>query len=118
MTALTTYRMRANILSDGYQVKARRLLRIKLTDTGGHLTEMVVWQVPAHSRHPEGVRYRLAFIPHGQGRPAVLYDNHHPKGPHKHVEGKQSPYEFSSTRQLISDFKEDVMLWKGMRGWT
>lgn len=110
--------MQANILSGSYHIRARRLLRIKLTDAGGHLTEMVVWQVPADSNHPEGVRYRLAFVAKGKGRPAILYDNHHPKGHHKHIRGKQSAYGFSTTQQLISDFKQDVLLWKKARGWA
>ena len=99
-------------------MRTSRLLRIKLTDVGGNLTEMVVWQVPTDAKHPEGVRYRLAFVPKGNARPAILYDNHHPKGHHKHMRDKQSTYAFSTTQQLISDFKQDVLLWKKSRGWA
>ena len=61
---------------------------------------------------PEGVRYRLAFVPAGQREPAVLYDNHHPKGHHKHVDGAESPYEFTSILNLQIDFAEETARWK------
>jgi hypothetical protein len=54
------------------------------------------------------VRYRLAFIPAGMREPAVLYDNHHPKGHHRHVEGVQEPYRFETVDKLVRDFKADV----------
>jgi len=38
------------------------LVREKGTDEKGNLYELVVWGVPVTSRHPQGVRYRLAFI--------------------------------------------------------
>ncbi len=36
-------------------------------------------------------------------------DNHHPKGPHIHIDDEELPYEFVSEDQLISDFKEIVL---------
>jgi hypothetical protein len=32
-------------------------------------------------------------------------DNHHPKGPHIHIDDQELPYEFMNEKQLISDFK-------------
>ncbi len=76
---------------------------------------MKVWKVPASDKCPEGVRYRLAFIPHGQDSPAVLYDNHYPKGHHRHLHQSEEPYEFHGVNKLISNFREDVREVKGER---
>ncbi len=95
---------------------AKLLLRDKFTDEDGDLHEWVVWRVPFDRLYREGVRYRLAFIPRGMGKPAVLYDNHHPKGHHKHLEDLEQPYLFSTIAQLRADFAKDVSLWKKTRG--
>ena len=96
-------------------MKARPLFRAKLTDEDGDLKEMVVWQVPMDLKHPEGVRYRMAFVPKGAKKPSVLYDNHHPKGHHKHLRSEESPYSFSGVPQLILDFEKDVLRCKKER---
>lgn len=93
-------------------MKATPIHREKFTDGDGALFEIVAWKVPADEKHPEGVRYRLAFVPKGHKRPAVLYDNHHPKGHHKHIEGKESPYLYINVHQLRLDFRKDIEHWK------
>ncbi len=40
--------------------------------------------------------------------PAVLYDNHHPKGHHKHLERAEFACEFDGLEKLIEDFEKDV----------
>jgi hypothetical protein len=74
----------------------------------GSVDERVVWQVPRSPRQPEGIRYRLAYIRKDGESPAVLYDNHYPKGHHKHLEGSQFPYEFAGVEKLIEDFEKDI----------
>ena len=96
-------------------MKAVLLLRRKFTDGYGNLFEWVVWRVPVDRLYCEGWRYRLAFIPLGIRRPAVLYDNHHPKGHHKHLDNREQPYAFSGLDQLFTDFERDVSLWKKAR---
>jgi len=56
-------------------------------------------------------RYSLPLGADTEGRedPAVLYDNHHPKGHHRHIEGVEELYEFVDVDHLISDFMADVM---------
>ena len=83
---------------------AKLILRRKWTDERGNLYEVVLWKVERNPRHPEGVRYRLAFIRSGEEVPAVLYDNHHPKGHHRHVAGRQVPYAFVTARRLVAAF--------------
>lgn len=40
--------------------------------------------------------------------PAVLYDNHHPKGHHRHLGGKEEAYGFVDVGRLVDDFLTDV----------
>jgi hypothetical protein len=94
---------------------ARLLLRDKLIDGSGDIRERVVWSVKVSPRHPQGVRYRLAYIPQGEMYPTVLYDNHHPKGHHKHIEGREEPYIFTDVGQMQADFERDIALWKKAR---
>ena len=83
---------------------AKLIARRKWTDEQGNLYEMVLWRVERNARHPEGVRYRLAFIRAGEEVPAVLYDNHHPKGHHRHIQGREAPYTFVTAGKLVADF--------------
>lgn len=86
---------------------ARLIHGVKLIDAGG-IEEQVIWEVPKSAKYPDGVRYRMAFIRHGEKRPAVLYDNHHPKGHHRHIGGQQSAYSFAGVERLLADFDRDV----------
>ncbi len=88
--------------------RATPVLREKLIDELGNIVELVIWRVPRTHRSPSGVRYRLAFVRRGEEKPAVLYDNHSPKGDHRHVEGVQAPYNFTDVDQLLTDFMADV----------
>lgn len=92
------------------------VLREKKTDEQGNLREMVIWRVESNPRQPEGVRYRPAPIRAGQKTPTVLYDNHHPKGHHRHIEGVEEPYQFVDVDRLIADFMADVARVTGVRG--
>ncbi|MGH7908173.1 MAG: toxin-antitoxin system TumE family protein [Candidatus Binataceae bacterium] len=84
------------------------IFRDRRTDEQGNLRELVIWKVKPNARQPDGVRYRLAVILAGHKEPAVLYDNHHPKGHHRHVNGFEEGYNFIDLRSLIADFMADV----------
>jgi hypothetical protein len=45
----------------------------------------------------------------------VLYDNHQPKGHHRHRRGVQSPYALATVDQLLRDFLADVRQAKAAR---
>ena len=96
-------------------MRAVLVLRDRVIDEDGHLTELVIWRVPRSPKHPEGIRYRLAFLLAGTTQPAVLYDNHHPKGHHRHRGGVQEAYRFSTVDQLLADFQADVRRAKSKR---
>lgn len=87
---------------------ARLVLSSKLIDEAGGIEERVIWAVPKSARYPEGVRYRLAYVPKGAEKPAILYDNHHPKGHHRHIGERQLPYDFTGVERLLEDFRRDI----------
>ena len=62
------------------------------------------------------MKYRLAFVERDSTAPAVLYDNHHPKGHHRHISGVEAPYDFVDVDTLLSDFQADVQRIKGEAG--
>ena len=88
--------------------KARLTHVFKLNDEVKGRVERKVWEVPRDEKNPDGIRYRLVFIPAGRKSPAVLYDNHHPKGHHKHIDGQEVPYEYHSFEDLLKDFRRDI----------
>jgi hypothetical protein len=88
--------------------KAGLIFREKKTDEHGNLRELVIWRVRPSRQLPEGVRYRLALVRSREKAPVVLYDNHHPKGHHRHVEGIEEPYTFVNLERLLADFQADI----------
>ncbi len=88
--------------------QATLLLRQKVIDEQGSILELVIWRVPSTSHSQTGVRYRLAFVRQGEEEPAVLYDNHPPKGHHRHIMGVEEAYSFVDVDQLLADFTADV----------
>ena len=88
--------------------RATLILREKVIDEAGNTMETAIWSVPIDKRTPAGVRYRLAFIRCGDSQPVVLYDNHHPKGHHRHLDGAEESYAFVDVDRLLHDFAEDV----------
>ena len=85
--------------------KAELYLRSKLTDDGGNIRAIVIWKVEPSAHAPDGLRYRLAFMRVGDRRPGVLYDNHPPKGHHRHIAGTQSAYPFETIAELLRAFE-------------
>ncbi|MGH9401884.1 MAG: toxin-antitoxin system TumE family protein [Terriglobia bacterium] len=95
------------------RVSGKLLFHEKATDEEGNLFEAKIWRVPVSGRYQEGVGYRLAFVRCGEKSPAVLYDNHHPKGHHRHLGTVEEPYDFQNVDLLIEDFRRSVQRVKG-----
>jgi len=73
--------------------------------------ELVVWQVPSPgSGSTHGFKYRLALVVNGVC--ALRYDNEAGKGDHRHFDGKETPYAFSTPAKLLADFWNDVDHWR------
>jgi hypothetical protein len=78
----------------------------------GAIVEMVIWRVPLPvppSTH--GLKYSLFY---GRlGVRMVGYDNKRGKGDHRHVQGAETSYRFTTVEQLMSDFWSDVRALRG-----
>lgn len=77
----------------------------KWVEEDGSIVEMKIWEVSVSEKNPDGVRYSLYWV---KGEKTIVgYDNHHPKGHHRHYGEKQEPYSFITIEKLIGDFLED-----------
>jgi hypothetical protein len=79
----------------------------EIYDEEGWRVVIKIWKVPASRTSPEGVDYSLSLIS-PSGERAVGYDNHWPKGHHRHVLEEEGPYAYEGIDSLIADFKADV----------
>ena len=88
-------------------MKAVLLMKSKQVLADGAILEMVLWRLPepvSGSRHM--YKYRLYYGRNGVR--IVGYDNERLKGDHRHLDGAESPYRFTSVDQLVSDFLTEV----------
>jgi hypothetical protein len=91
-------------------MQAARLISTRITYSESAFAELVLWRLPkpvAGSVH--GFKYRLAYVVRGEC--VLRYDNEAGKGDHKHVDGSESTYAFTSPEQLIADFQRDIERW-------
>lgn len=78
----------------------------------GAIAELIIWRVPGPvpgSLH--SLKYRLFYGYPGER--LVGYDNERGKGDHRHIEGREEPYDFSTVEALIVDFVADVRKLRG-----
>lgn len=72
----------------------------------GNVMEIKIWDIPRSKRYPDGVKFRLFYVEKGEVK--VGYDNHHPKGPHRHYLGAEAPYSYNGIDKLVEDFFKDM----------
>ena len=76
-------------------------------DEQGWRLVVKIWKVPKSRTSPEGIDYSLALIS-PEGERVVGYDNHWPKGHHRHFLGREEEYAYRDVDRLIADFHADV----------
>ena len=78
----------------------------------GGIVEMTIWQLPAADKErPHGLKYSLFYgMPNKR---IVGYDNERGKGDHRHIEGREERYGFSTVQAMIKDFIADVRRARG-----
>ncbi len=88
-------------------MKARLLLNERHILSENAFVEMVVWLLPSPlSGSHHSFKYRLALVV--DGLCVLRYDNETGKGDHRHIGEKENLYIFTSPKELINDFWNDV----------
>jgi hypothetical protein len=80
----------------------------KLILKNRYVIHLTIHEVSDSKKYPDGIKYGLICADTKSGR-KVLLDNHHPKGPHIHLDDLELPYEFIDEDTLIDDFKKLVL---------
>ena len=87
-------------------MNSRLIVHDKVKEADGGIIEIKIWSVPASGGRRHGFRYSLAYV---RGpRLLVCYDNHTGKEDHRHFEGREEPYRFTTIAKLLEDFYQDV----------
>ncbi|MBI1883519.1 MAG: hypothetical protein HYS08_04865 [Chlamydiae bacterium] len=81
---------------------------------GRYVLEMEIYQVGKSTQYKDGVKYGLILTDTKSGK-RVLMDNHHPKGPHVHLDSREISYEYFDEEKLIQDFKSLVLEHLGVK---
>lgn len=79
----------------------------KLTIKNRYVLQLTIHEVNDKKNYPDGIKYGLICVDTKTNK-KVLLDNHHPKGPHTHIDEIELPYEFIDEETLIEDFKRMV----------
>ncbi len=93
-------------------MKADLLFRQRIDYEDGAIVEMVLWRVASPvSPSLHTLKYSLFY-----GRSGIReigYDNERGKGDHRHFQGTEAPYGFTTVEHLMADFWSDVHALRG-----
>ena len=95
-------------------MKAALRYYVKKKLQGRYVLELSIHEVGKSKNYPDGIKYGLICIDIKTGK-KVLMDNHHPKGPHIHINDDESEYEYTSDDKLIEDFEKLVLQHLGVK---
>lgn len=87
--------------------KAALILHRKRHFDDGAIVELKLWRVPAPVRgsaHP----FKYSLFYGRRGERLVGYDNEAGKGDHRHRDGREEAYAFTTVERLTADFLADV----------
>ena len=91
-------------------MRATELIHTRISYSESAFAELVLWRLPKPiERSLHGFKYRLAYVVRGEC--VLRYDNEAGKGDHRHVDGKERTYVFTTPDQLIADFQNDIARW-------
>jgi hypothetical protein len=89
--------------------KQKLILIHPKTDELG-IAEIKVWKVPKDEHYKEGIKYSLFFVLKDSGVVILGYDNHRPKGHHRHSGNNEEKYSFKGIEQLMDEFFSEIKL--------
>jgi hypothetical protein len=79
-----------------------------------YVVELAIHEVGKSSKYPDGIKYGLICKDLKTGT-YVLMDNHHPKGPHVHINSREFGYDYRGDDKLIEDFETLVFRELGVK---
>jgi hypothetical protein len=95
-------------------MKADLLFHQRIDYDDGGIVEMTLWRVPSPvPPTTHGLKYSLFYG--REGAREIGYDNERGKGDHRHFQGVETAYVFSTVEQLIADFWADVRRLRGTK---
>jgi len=94
-------------------MKAKLVYHVKEYHEDGSIQEIKIWKVPTSKEKPHSLKYSFAYIIEGER--VVGYDNAEGKGDHRHIQGREYPYEFQGLDKLWNDFQIDIQRMTGRK---
>lgn len=88
-------------------MKARLIEKSRTNLTDEAFVEIALWLVPSPvpgSAH--NFKYRLALVVSDEC--VLRYDNERGKGDHRHIDGREEHFQFTTLEALIRAFNQDV----------
>ena len=79
-----------------------------------YVVELSIYEVGKSAKYPDGIKYGL-ICKDLKTNNYVLLDNHHPKGPHVHINDREFSYEYVGDEKLIEDFQMFVLQELGVK---
>ena len=93
-------------------MKADLLFSQRIDYDDGAIVQMVLWRVPSPVP-PSTHRLKYSLFYGHPGVREVGYDNERGKGDHRHFQGVETAYRFTTVERLIEDFWRDVRRLRG-----
>ena len=88
-------------------MKAELVFQERFVFDDGAILTMRIWRVPIPvPPTTHGLKYSLFYGYPGQR--IIGYDNERGKGDHRHLRGRETPYQFTTVDRLVQDFLADV----------
>jgi hypothetical protein len=78
------------------------------------IIEISVHEIKNSKQYPNGLKWGLICVDRVSGK-KILMDNHHPKGPHIHIDEVELPYKYIDLDQLVDDFRRIVTEYMGVQ---
>ena len=91
-------------------MEAKLVYYVKEYHADGSIQEIKIWEVPASEEKPHSLKYSFSYIVGGER--IIGYDNAEGKGDHRHIQGREYPYEFQGLDELWNDFQTDIQRMK------
>ncbi len=95
-------------------MKAHLRYYLKQKIQNRYILELSIHELAKSAQYPDGIKYGLICIDIKTGK-KILMDNHHPKGPHIHIDDTEMEYKYTNDDKLIEDFNMLVFTHLGVK---